>query len=91
VREAPEYYDRHELKALGGERLGAGFQVETVDRALVRDLMTPAVFSVARNTPANKVVSELLNLHVHRLFVVDDRDVLVGVISTMDILRHLRP
>jgi CBS domain-containing protein len=90
LREAPEYYDRHELKAPGGERLGAGFQVENVDHTLVRDLMTPAVFSVSPDTPASRVVSELLNLRVHRLFVVDDRGVLVGVISTMDILRHLR-
>ena len=37
------------------------------------------------------VVSEMLNLRVHQLFVVDERSVLVGVISTMDVLRHLLP
>jgi len=90
LREAPEYYDRHELKAPGGEPLGAGYQVENVDKTLVRDLMTPAVFSVAPDTPVARVVSELLTLRVHRVFVVDNRNVLVGVISTMDVLRHLR-
>lgn len=89
LREAPEYYDRHQLTAPGGEPLGAGYQVESVDCTLVRDVMTPAVFSVAPNTSAAKVVSELLNLRVHRLFVVDERGVLIGVISTMDVLRHL--
>jgi CBS-domain-containing membrane protein len=90
LREAPEYYSRRDLKAPGGESLGPGYQVENVDETLVRDLMTPTIFTVALGTPAAKVISELLNLHVHRLFVVDERGALVGVISTMDIIRHLR-
>jgi CBS domain-containing protein len=57
----------------------------------VRDLMTPAVFSVAPETPAGKVVGEMLALQVHRLFVVDNSGVLVGVISAQDVLRHLQP
>jgi predicted transcriptional regulator len=32
----------------------------------------------------------MLQRHVHRLFVTDASGVLVGVITTMDILRHLR-
>jgi len=89
LRQAPEYYDRRELHTPAGEALGAGYEVENVDVTLVRDLMTPSVFSVALDTPAARVVSELLSLHVHRVFVVDERGALVGVISTMDILRHL--
>jgi CBS domain-containing protein len=57
----------------------------------VRDLMTPAVFSVAPETSASKVVGEMLALQVHRLFVVDKSGVLVGVISAQDVLRHLQP
>jgi CBS domain-containing protein len=68
-----------------------GFQVRDVDRTRVRDVMTPAVFCVAPATPAAEVVRELLRLGVHRLFVVDDNGVLVGVVSGSDILRHLRP
>jgi CBS domain-containing protein len=68
-----------------------GFQVEQVDTTRVRDLMTPAIFSVAPHTPAAKVIADLLALHVHRLFVVDDGGVLVGVVTAMDVLRHLRP
>jgi predicted transcriptional regulator len=33
----------------------------------------------------------MLKLKVHRLFVVDENGVLVGVISALDILRHLSP
>jgi CBS-domain-containing membrane protein len=91
LREAPEYFARADLKAPGGEALGRGFQVEKVDPTRVRDLMTPAVFSVAPDAPAAKVVNELLSLRVHRLFVVDENGVLVGVISTVDVLRHLQP
>src|SRR5437868_5811330 len=42
----PEYYHRGELATRAGERLRTGFQVERVDRTRVRDVMTPAVFSV---------------------------------------------
>ena len=89
--EAPEFCNRSELKDRTGEPLGRGFQVEKRDRTRVRDLMTPAVFCVAPETPAGKVIADLVGLNVHRLFVVDDAGVLVGVISSQDVLRHLRP
>jgi CBS domain-containing protein len=57
----------------------------------VRDLMTPAVFSVTLRTPASKVITEMVALNVHRLFVVDNTGVLVGVITALDVLRHLKP
>jgi len=56
----------------------------------VADLMTPAVFAVSPDTPVSRVVSDMVGLHVHRLFVVDDDGILVGVVSTMDVLRRLR-
>jgi CBS-domain-containing membrane protein len=62
-----------------------------VDGTLVRDLMTPAVFSVAPAAPAAQVVEQLLALRVHRLYVVEEDGTLVGVISALDVLRHLRP
>jgi CBS domain-containing protein len=68
-----------------------GFQVEKVDATPVSDLMTPAVFCVAPDTPAHEVVAQMLGLDVHRLFVVDDQGVLVGVISALDVVRRLAP
>ncbi len=88
--EVPEFYSEADLAATAGERL-AGFQVEKVDRTRVGDVMTPAVFSVRSDTPADKVIEQLLALNVHRLFVVDQDNILIGVISTLDIVRHLRP
>ena len=57
--------------------------------ATVAELMTPAVFSVAPDTPARRVIEEMLALHVNRMFVVDDGGFLVGVVSAMDVLRNL--
>lgn len=56
---------------------------------LVRDLMTPVVFSATPETPAARIVDDLVGLHVHQLFVVDRAGVLVGVISALDVVRHL--
>jgi len=72
-----------------GEYIRRGFQVENVDKTRVADLMTPAVFSVRPNTPASKVIKEMLRLHVHHLFVVDEAGTLVGVISPLDVLRNM--
>jgi CBS domain-containing protein len=52
--------------------------------------MTPTVFAVGPETPAREVVGRMQALMVHRLFVVDDKGTLVGVISALDILRHVR-
>lgn len=65
------------------------FQIERVDTTPVRDLMTPAVFCVGMETPAWSVIEQMRDLNVHRLFVVDEQGVLVGVITAMDIVRQL--
>jgi len=59
------------------------------DPSRADELMTPAIFSVGPHTPAARVVEEMLRLKVHRLFVVDRAGVLIGVISALDVLRHL--
>jgi CBS domain-containing protein len=57
----------------------------------VRDIMTPVVFCVSPDAPASRVVREMVDLKVHRLFVVDNLGTLVGVITVLDVLRHLAP
>jgi CBS domain-containing protein len=85
----PDYYHESDLHTATGEKL-RGFQVEVVDQTLVSDLMTPAVFSVTLDTPSTEVIAKMLALKIHRLFVVDNDQCLVGIISALDILRHLR-
>lgn len=89
-------HDREKVEYLkpvppeGGQRKPRdGFQVVNVDPTLVRDIMTPVVFAVHPGSPVSRVVGDMLAMKVHRLFVVDDAGILVGVISTVDILRHL--
>lgn len=80
---SPEYY----------ERLGRPAFAEAAvadDQLSACDVMTPGVFCVAPDTPAAKVVEKLVVLGVRRLFVVDFDGTLVGVISTVDVLRNLR-
>lgn len=55
----------------------------------VSEVMTPAVFNVRPDTPAHQVAEQMVALNVHRLFVVDRSNVVVGVISALDVLRHL--
>lgn len=80
---APFYHDVN-LKAPSRTPTAAEGEVTTV-----AELMTPAVFSVAPDTPVRRVIEEILALHVHRMFVVDEGGFLVGVISAMDVLRNL--
>ncbi|HZV05913.1 MAG TPA: CBS domain-containing protein [Gemmataceae bacterium] len=68
-----------------------GFSIEIADSTLVRDIMTPTLFTVNVNTAATDVVKRMCELKVHHLFVVDDDDALVGVISSLDIVRCLTP
>ena len=65
------------------------FQIEETDQTEVREVMTPAVFTIPALAPATRVIEEMTSMNVHRLFVVDASGVLVGVISTLDVLRHL--
>lgn len=88
ARPIPEYYLKSDLHAAIGEQPG-GFQVEVADSTPVRDMMTPVVFSVRPDTPARQVIEEMLQLRVHRMFVIDAAGVLVGVISMSDVVRRL--
>lgn len=90
LEKIPEFYSRSELSLPTRERLPSGYQVEAVDRTPVREIMTPAVFSVPHDATPAIVVRELASLGVHRLFVVDSAGILVGVITTLDVLRKLK-
>jgi CBS domain-containing protein len=88
AKRVPEYYAESDLSAAVAEPVG-GFQVEAVDPTVIRNVMTPIVFSVSPDSTAREVIAEMLRLRVHRLFVTDRNGVLVGVIAMSDIVRHL--
>ena len=64
-------------------------QTASAGRTPVQSLMTPTVFCLLTDASAREVVETMVGLGVRRLFVVDDSGVLVGVISALDVLRHL--
>jgi CBS domain-containing protein len=82
--DVPGYYHHADLAAAPSSPPAARKESEV--RA--SDLMTPAVFSVAPERPALQVAEEMVQLNVHRLFVVDHHGILVGVISVLDLLHH---
>jgi CBS domain-containing protein len=84
----PPYYARADLGQGPARDLSADVVVDA-DRTPVRNVMTPLVFSVAPRTAAHKVIEDMLAHKIHRLFVVDDSGILVGVISAVDVLRRL--
>ena len=53
---------------------------------LVRDLMTPQPMTIAPDATIKEAAQQMLYADVHRLFIVDQEQV-VGVISTTDIMR----
>jgi CBS domain-containing protein len=56
------------------------------DTTAVRDIMTPRPFTVAPGDDIREAARQMLYADVHRLFVAEGERV-VGVISTMDIVR----
>jgi CBS domain-containing protein len=94
-------HDREEVEYMGPPEVEYGtplprswweqFQIERVDTTPVRDLMTPAVFCVPLDTSAWSVIEQMRELNVHRLFVIDETGVMVGVITAMDVIRQLAP
>jgi CBS domain-containing protein len=59
------------------------------DDTPVSEVMTPAVFSVRDVATARSVVEQLLTLNVHHLFVTDPAGIVVGVVTPVDVVRHL--
>lgn len=72
-----------------------GFRPDELDSTIcdcpaVCDIMTPEIFSIRTSASVVRIVEELLSKNVHRLFVVDDNGILVGVVTALDVLRSLR-
>lgn len=65
-----------------GDELGDG----TFDEFTVADIMTPVSFSVPPTASIQELAQFLLRGRIHRAVVTED-DHLVGIVTTMDILR----
>ena len=59
------------------------------DEFTVGEIMAPGIIGVPADASLGHVASVLLEKQIHRVFVLDARGRLLGVISTLDILRVL--
>lgn len=57
--------------------------------AVVRDVMSTEVISVAYDAPATEIAKVMLDRHVHRVLVLDIDQRPIGVVSANDLLRLL--
>jgi CBS domain-containing protein len=74
----PAETETAEVEARVGRR-AEGFQV--------RDAMVQQVVSVERDRPLEEVAQLMLDKHVHRLPVIDRDDGLVGLVTSLDLVR----
>jgi CBS domain-containing protein len=59
-------------------------------RTPVKEVMTPGMFTVFPEATLAEVIHAMTSFKIHRVFVISEREgELVGVITTMDILRRL--
>ena len=82
----------HDREKMAGPYLAPDDVDESSDASgatRVRDIMTPVIFSVTPDAPAAEVIKQMLDWKVHHLFVIDENQVLVGVVSTLDVLKRL--
>ena len=71
------------------EELPEGFGFEGFEDVIVGDLMTGGLYSVFPEATLEEVVRALVARKVHRLFVIDEKGGILGVITTMDVMRWM--
>ena len=69
--------------------LGSSMHIDRLEDVTVRQVMTPAVSTISEGTPLAEATSRILGGSIHRLFVVNKRGKLVGLVSTVDVVRAL--
>lgn len=65
------------------------FHIETESLVKVREIMTPVTFNVNEDATLQQIADAMLRGGIHRVFVTRN-EVLVGIITTMDILGVIR-
>jgi CBS domain-containing protein len=66
-----------------------GLHVEA-DDLTVRDIMTPAAYTIPHDTPVARVAQTMIAGRIHRLLVTRDKRV-VGIVTSLDLLTLLCP
>lgn len=64
-----------------------GFHFEKIDDARVSDVMTPAILCIDPDAPVLDAIRMMRERSIHRIFVRRGQGPLLGVVTTMDVLR----
>jgi CBS domain-containing protein len=72
-----------------GRRFGDGYHVERFPRGTVADIMTPMAFTLREDAPLTQAAAMMAVEGVHRVLVVSDAGSVVGIVSSLDVLRWL--
>lgn len=82
--------DRERASKTGEEiPLEEGFHFEGIDDARVSDYMTPMILCVDPDAPVSEAIAQMQRHVIHRIFVRRGSGPLVGVLTTMDVLRWI--
>ena len=65
------------------------FSIDAESLIIVQDIMTHKTYTVSENTSIKEVADAMIRGGIHRVFVTRE-DTLVGIITTMDILKVVR-
>ena len=88
VRQESSYYLHGWEGEIDEEELRA-FRVVEAAGTLVRDIMTPVIFSVSESASMAEMADAMIGGRIHRLIVTRD-DKVVGIVTTLDVLRAVR-
>ncbi len=66
-----------------------GFSREELDRTPVWEITSPIVESVRADASTHEVIDRLAERRARRIYIVNQRHELVGVVSMSDLIRHL--
>jgi CBS domain-containing protein len=94
VRDRYERGDTYEpvpVATIDGEtvELDQGFQTRELASALVRDVMVPVAFTLTAAEPVARAAALMAYEGVHRIPVVGPSGAVIGIVSTIDVLRWL--
>lgn len=71
--------------------LGPGYHTQMVPAALVSEVMMAIAFTLPEDAPVSRAAALMVHEGVHRLVVVSKNGTLVGIVTTMNIMRWLTP
>lgn len=87
--DSPHEYYLHAPQRQYSQAEIESFRIEAESLVMVSDIMTPMTFNVNEDTNLQQVADAMIRGRIHRVFVTRSGK-LVGIITTMDMLRIIR-